>query len=83
MYVDLSDPLEFIEAALDMAPAAAAAGTSAVVSAGAFPGLSNVLAVELARQLPAPPADIKFSYFTAGARCSLTDVGFFAGRLVV
>lgn len=66
VYIDLSDPLEYIEAAVDMAPAAAASGTAAVVSAGAFPGLSNVLAVQLTRQLPAPPADIKFSYFTAG-----------------
>lgn len=67
VYVDLSDPLEYIEAACDMASAAAAAGTAAAVCAGAFPGLSNVLAVDLARKLPAPPADIKFSYFTAGA----------------
>lgn len=75
VYVDLSDPLEFIEAAQDMSSAAAAAGTAAVVSAGAFPGLSNVLSVELARQLPAPPADVKFSYFTAGALCSVTCSG--------
>jgi saccharopine dehydrogenase-like NADP-dependent oxidoreductase len=67
VYVDLSDPLDFIEAALAKSGKAEAAGTAAVISAGAFPGLSNVLAVELAKQIPAPVADVKFSYFTAGA----------------
>lgn len=66
MYVDLSDPLEFLEEAQSMSSQAADAGTSAMVAAGAFPGLSNVLAVHLARQLGAPVSDIKFSYFTSG-----------------
>jgi saccharopine dehydrogenase-like NADP-dependent oxidoreductase len=70
VYADLSDPLGYLQAALALSPAAAAAGTSAVVSAGAFPGLSNVLAVECASRLLAAGEsaiqDIKFSYFTAG-----------------
>lgn len=67
MYVDLSDPLEYLEAALAMDSAAKASGTAAVVSAGAFPGLSNVMAVECASRLESPPKDLHFSYFTAGA----------------
>lgn len=71
VYADLSDPMDYIEAALALSPAAVASGTSAVVSAGAFPGLSNVLAIECASRLLAAGEsaiqDIKFSYFTAGA----------------
>ena len=67
VYVDLSDPLDFLEDALSMSSRAARAGTSAMVAAGAFPGLSNVLAVHLAKQVGEPVSDIKFSYFTSGA----------------
>jgi saccharopine dehydrogenase-like NADP-dependent oxidoreductase len=68
VYADLSDPLEYLAAAQRMDAAAQAAGTTAVLAAGAFPGLSNVLAVELAAQLGERIKDVKFSYFTAGAR---------------
>lgn len=67
VYVDLSDPLDFLEDALSMSSRAERAGTSAMVAAGAFPGLSNVLAVHLAKQVGEPVSDIKFSYFTSGA----------------
>jgi hypothetical protein len=66
VYADLSDPLEYLEAGLRMSQAAAAAGTSAVLAAGAFPGFSNVLAMECAARLQEPTRDVKFSYFTAG-----------------
>ena len=66
VYVDLSDPLEYLEAALGMGAEAKARGVSAVVCAGAFPGLSNVLAVECAHRLGGKVKDIAFSYFTAG-----------------
>ena len=67
VYVDLSDPLEYLEAAQAMHNAAVASGTTAVLAAGAFPGLSNVLAVECAARLGEAVQDVKFSYFTAGA----------------
>lgn len=68
VYVDLSDPLPYIRAAKAMAADAHAAGTCALICAGAFPGLSNVLAMEAASLLPPGEAvgDIDFSYFTAG-----------------
>ena len=40
-YVDVADPLPYLDAARDMDAAAAAAGTTALVAAGAFPGLSS------------------------------------------
>lgn len=68
VYADLSDPVEYIAAAQALHADAAAAGTAAVLAAGAFPGLSNVMAVECAEQLGAPVRDLRFSYFTAGVR---------------
>ena len=67
VYVDLSDPIDYLDAA--KAIGQAAAGTSetiALCAAGAFPGLSNVLAMECADQLNEPVRDVDFSYFTAG-----------------
>lgn len=66
--MDLSDPLPYIHTAKALAPQAQAAGTCALLCAGAFPGLSNLLAVEAASRL-APEEqvqDLEFSYFTAG-----------------
>jgi saccharopine dehydrogenase-like NADP-dependent oxidoreductase len=68
VYADLSDPLEYLTSALSMSEEARQAGTAAVVAGGAFPGLSNVIAVELASRVPAPVKNLKFSYFTAGTR---------------
>ena len=69
VYADLSDPVDYIAAAQAMHADAQAAGTSAVLAAGAFPGLSNVMAVECAARLGAPVHDLRFSYFTAGGPC--------------
>lgn len=68
VYVDLSDPLSYIDEALLMTDRASSSGTTALLCAGAFPGLSNLLAMECAARLPTTSAvrDLRFSYFTAG-----------------
>jgi len=48
VYVDVSDPLDFLDASKERHGKAVAAGTTAVLAAGAFPGLSNLLALEAA-----------------------------------
>ena len=78
VYVDVSDPPEFIDAAL----ALESKQTSALLSAGAFPGMSNVLAVEAAAKTFADVKDLNFSYFTSGLGGSgalnleITNIGF-------
>ncbi|GAB5367380.1 hypothetical protein AAMO2058_001225300 [Amorphochlora amoebiformis] len=66
VYVDVSDPMEFIEACKDMDNEAKKMGTLAMPMGGAFPGLSNVLAMECAHRLGGHIKDIDFSFFTAG-----------------
>ena len=57
-------------------------GTSALLAAGAFPGMSNVLAVEAASQCEGEIKDTRFNYFTAGLGGSgdinlyITNLGF-------
>ena len=78
VYVDVSDPLEYIDEAKQLD----AKKTSALLCAGAFPGFSNVLAVEAAHVLGEPVKDLNFSYFTAGLGGSgainldITNYGF-------
>ena len=78
VYVDVSDPLEYIHEA----KALDAQKTSALLCAGAFPGFSNVLAVEAAHVLGEPVKDLNFSYFTAGlggsgaVNLDITNYGF-------
>jgi len=83
-YCDVADPLEYIEEALALSEKAKASGTLALVASGAFPGLSNLLALE-ARAALTPGAtvrDLTFSYFTAGLGGSgdvnllITNLGF-------
>ena len=66
VYVDLSDPAEYLEAAKGLSDQAT--DTLALCAAGAFPGLSNVLAMECAARLgkDAKVKDVSFNYFTAG-----------------
>ena len=77
VYVDLSDPVEFLEEALGLE----ARKTTALVCGGAFPGMSNVLAVEAASRLD-NVKDLNFSYFTSGLGGSgnlnleITNFGF-------
>jgi hypothetical protein len=85
-YVDISDPLPFLETSLLMDSKAKASNTVALVAAGAFPGLSNVLAVEAANHAtsmgPGRIQDVRFQYFTAGLGGSgvvnlyITNLGF-------
>lgn len=83
VYVDVSDPLEFLEASQKLSKAAKASGTTALLSAGAFPGLSNVLAMEAASALSGKVIqDLGFNYFTEGLGGSgdvnlyITNLGF-------
>lgn len=83
-YVDVSDPLEYLDASLKLNDAAKSSGTAALIAAGAFPGLSNLLAMEAADSLPAgcQIEDVGFNYFTAGLGGSgdvnlyITNLGF-------
>mmetsp|Transcript_1301 Transcript_1301/g.3542 ORF Transcript_1301/g.3542 Transcript_1301/m.3542 type:complete len:500 (-) Transcript_1301:255-1754(-) len=85
-YVDVSDPLDFLDESLSMSDCAASAGLSAVLAAGAFPGMSNVLSVEAAKTVTGGRKegvrDMRFNYFTAGLGGSgdvnlyITNLGF-------
>ena len=89
-YVDVSDPLEFLEASLHKFEEAKESGTSALIAAGAFPGMSNVLAMEAASAIRNGRTsdekdiikDVRFNYFTAGLGGSgdvnlfITNIGF-------
>jgi len=71
-YLDVSDPLDFLDKSLAMDADAKESGTSALLAAGAFPGMSNVFAMEAARRCledsedGARIQDARFNYFTAG-----------------
>ena len=87
-YVDVSDPLDYLELSLDMNDDAKESGLSALLAAGAFPGMSNVLAMEaasLCREISSDGSsiqDTRFNYFTAGLGGSgdvnlyITNLGF-------
>lgn len=69
VYVDVADPMSYLDAAEAMDETAQQADCMALCSAGAFPGFSNILAVECAhrlREVGAEIQDLSFSYFTAG-----------------
>ena len=68
VYVDLSDPIDYLAAAQGLDEEARRSGTLALCAAGAFPGLSNVIAVECAARLGSATAvaNVDFNYFTAG-----------------
>ncbi|OLP99090.1 hypothetical protein AK812_SmicGene18365 [Symbiodinium microadriaticum] len=87
VYVDVADPMSYLDKAIAMDAVAKQANTSAVVSAGAFPGFSNILAMECVAQLRGGDAacelrDMNFAYFTAGLGGSgavnllITNLGF-------
>jgi saccharopine dehydrogenase-like NADP-dependent oxidoreductase len=82
-YVDVSDPLNCLEVSLDLTDKAKKFGTSALLASGAFPGMSNVLAVEAASKTTSSTIkDVRFNYFTAGLGGSgdvnlyITNLGF-------
>jgi saccharopine dehydrogenase-like NADP-dependent oxidoreductase len=82
VYVDVSDPLDYLEASLQLSETAKDSGTSALLAAGAFPGMSNVLAMEAAHHLNSKVRDLFFNYFTSGLGGSgdvnlyITNLGF-------
>lgn len=90
-YVDVSDPLDYLEASLSLRREAEDSGTTALLAAGAFPGMSNVLAKEATGALSSSSSsndegaevkDVRFHYFTAGLGGSgdvnlyITNLGF-------
>jgi NAD(P)-dependent dehydrogenase (short-subunit alcohol dehydrogenase family) len=81
-YVDVSDPLSYLEHSLLMSDEAKASNLTALVAAGAFPGMSNVLAKEASAALGKRVQDVRFNYFTAGLGGSgvvnlyITNLGF-------
>mmetsp|Transcript_29163 Transcript_29163/g.62010 ORF Transcript_29163/g.62010 Transcript_29163/m.62010 type:complete len:478 (+) Transcript_29163:69-1502(+) len=87
-YIDVSDPLDYLDLSLAMNSDAEESGTTAMLSSGAFPGFSNVLAVEAASLCRensdegASIQDTRFNYFTAGLGGSgdvnlyITNLGF-------
>lgn len=91
VYVDVSDPVDFLEDSLTRHDSAIASGTTAILAAGAFPGMSNVLAMEAAAaatrgtksesEVPTVK-DVRFNYFTKGLGGSgtinlyITNIGF-------
>jgi NAD(P)-dependent dehydrogenase (short-subunit alcohol dehydrogenase family) len=86
VYVDVSDPVPFLEMSLERNSAAVNSNTSALCAAGAFPGMSNVLAMEAASvaqtKFGGNIEDVRFNYFTKGLGGSgtinlyITNLGF-------
>jgi len=92
VYVDVSDPIDFLEDSLKRHESAVASGTTAILAAGAFPGMSNVLAMEAAAKarqtadgdnsVTTAIKDVRFNYFTKGLGGSgtinlyITNIGF-------
>lgn len=82
-YVDVADPLPYLEQALLLGNTPNS-NTTALVAAGAFPGMSNVLGVEAVTNLDPKRTlgSLRFQYFTAGLGGSgpvnlfITNVGF-------
>lgn len=91
VYIDVSDPIDFLEDSLQRHDSAIASGTTAILAAGAFPGMSNVLAMEATAAATRASAsetkattvkDVRFNYFTKGLGGSgtinlyITNIGF-------
>jgi len=65
-YLDVSDNREFVSKALDRRADATAAGITAIVSSGVFPGISNSMARQGIEQLD-EAEEIHLSYVVAGS----------------
>jgi saccharopine dehydrogenase-like NADP-dependent oxidoreductase len=65
-YVDVSDDRVFTQAALAYGPAAQAAGVTATINTGVFPGISNSMVRQAVEQLETPE-EIHISYVVAGS----------------
>lgn len=88
VYVDVSDPLPFLDDSLERFGDPVKSGTTALCASGAFPGMSNVLGMEAAQAaLSDDPdkcsiKDLRFNYFTEGlgdsgtVNLNITNLGF-------
>jgi len=65
-YLDVSDHRSFTRKALDLCPAAKAAGVTAIVNTGVFPGISNSMVRQGVEKLDQPER-IHLSYLVAGS----------------
>lgn len=65
-YLDVSDSPDYVRAALGLGEAAAAAGITAIVSTGVFPGLSNSMARLAVEQLE-KVTQLQLNYVVAGS----------------
>jgi saccharopine dehydrogenase-like NADP-dependent oxidoreductase len=65
-YVDVSDDRSFTQAALALHPDALAAGVTAVINTGVFPGISNSMVRQGVEQLETPE-EVRISYVVAGS----------------
>lgn len=65
-YIDVSDDSSFVRLALAQKKAAEAAGVTAIVSTGVFPGISNSMALQGVEQLDSADS-IKIGYVVAGS----------------
>mmetsp|Transcript_43468 Transcript_43468/g.70537 ORF Transcript_43468/g.70537 Transcript_43468/m.70537 type:complete len:439 (-) Transcript_43468:501-1817(-) len=65
-YVDVCDDIKLARQA-KLLSVSSSSGVPAIVSAGAFPGLSNVMAAELIERSGQLPETLEFSYFCAGS----------------
>ena len=68
-YMDVCDDVDYSQEIRGLSADAAAAGIPAVTTCVIYPGLSNVMATALVRQMRArgvSPKSLKFSYYTAG-----------------
>ena len=65
-YVDVSDDRVFTKAALEHCAAADAAGITAVINTGVFPGISNSMVKQGVEQFDVPD-EVRISYVVAGS----------------
>ncbi|MEM9567088.1 MAG: saccharopine dehydrogenase NADP-binding domain-containing protein [Cyanobacteria bacterium P01_E01_bin.34] len=65
-YLDVSDSRDFTQLALSLRTQAEAAGITAVINSGIFPGISNSMVRQAAEQLDIPET-IQLSYVVAGS----------------
>ncbi|NER38439.1 MAG: KR domain-containing protein [Oscillatoria sp. SIO1A7] len=65
-YIDVSDDSSFVRLALAQKKAAEAAGVTAIVSTGVFPGISNSMALQGVEQLDSADS-IQISYVVSGS----------------
>lgn len=65
-YLDVSDSRDFTQLALALRAEAEAAGVTAIINSGIFPGISNSMVRQAAEQLD-EPHNIQLSYVVAGS----------------